>query len=89
MNHFQRRKGELCCEDVPLSRLAEEVGTPAYVYSKATLLRHARVFRSALRGLDVLACFAVKSDSAAFSSGVGLVCTAGTDHSELGSSCRR
>jgi diaminopimelate decarboxylase len=41
--------------------LAEEVGTPVYVYSTATLLRHARVFRSALRGLDVLVCFAVKS----------------------------
>ncbi|HEY6907969.1 MAG TPA: diaminopimelate decarboxylase [Myxococcales bacterium] len=61
MNHFQRRAGELCCEEVPLSELAEEVGTPAYVYSTATLLRHARVFRSALRGLDALACFAVKS----------------------------
>jgi diaminopimelate decarboxylase len=61
VNHFQRRKGELCCEEVPLSELAEEVGTPAYVYSEATLLRHARVFRSALRGLDALACFAVKS----------------------------
>ena len=61
MNHFQRKRGELCCEDVPLSELAAEVGTPAYVYSKATLLRHARVFKSALRGLDVLACFAVKS----------------------------
>src|SRR5258708_38776583 len=61
MNHFQRRRGELCCEEVPLSELAEEVGTPAYVYSQATLLRHARVFRSALRGLDVLCCFAVKS----------------------------
>ena len=61
MNHFQRKRGELCCEDVPLSELAEEVGTPAYVYSQATLLRHARVFKSALRGLDVLACFAVKS----------------------------
>lgn len=61
MNHFQRRRGELCCEEVPLSELAEEVGTPAYVYSEATLLRHARVFRSALRGLDALACFAVKS----------------------------
>jgi diaminopimelate decarboxylase len=61
VNHFQRRRGELCCEDVPLSELAEEVGTPAYVYSTATLLRHARVFRSALRGLDALACFAVKS----------------------------
>ena len=61
MNHFQRRRGELYCEEVPLSELAAEVGTPAYVYSTATLLRHARVFRSALRGLDVLACFAVKS----------------------------
>ena len=61
MNHFQRRRGQLCCEEVPLSELAEEVGTPAYVYSTATLLRHARVFRSALRGLDALACFAVKS----------------------------
>ena len=61
MNHFQRRRGQLCCEEVPLSELAEEVGTPVYVYSTATLLRHARVFRSALRGLDVLACFAVKS----------------------------
>jgi len=61
VNHFRRRKGQLCCEDVHLSELAEEVGTPAYVYSTATLLRHARVFRAALRGLDVLACFAVKS----------------------------
>jgi diaminopimelate decarboxylase len=41
--------------------VAEEVGTPAYVYSTATLLRHARVFRGALRGLDFLACFAVKA----------------------------
>jgi diaminopimelate decarboxylase len=61
VNHFQRRQGELCCEEVPLSELAAEVGTPAYVYSTATLLRHARVFRSALRGLDLIACFAVKS----------------------------
>ncbi len=61
MNHFQRRRGELCCEQVPLAELAEEVGTPAYVYSTATLLRHARVFKAALRPLDFLACFAVKS----------------------------
>ena len=61
MNHFARRRGELYCEQVPLARIAEEVGTPAYVYSAATLLRHARVFRSALRGLDVLPCYAVKA----------------------------
>jgi diaminopimelate decarboxylase len=61
VNHFQRKGGELYCEDVPLAELAEEVGTPAYVYSTATLRRHARVFRAALRGLDHLACFAVKA----------------------------
>jgi len=61
VNHFQRQKGELHCEGVPLSELAAAVGTPAYVYSRATLVRHARVFRSALRGLEVQACFAVKS----------------------------
>jgi diaminopimelate decarboxylase len=61
VNHFRRQKGELYCEKVPLSELAAEVGTPTYVYSTATLVRHARVFRSALRGLDVQACFAVKS----------------------------
>lgn len=61
MNHFVRRRGELYCERVPLLRIAQQVGTPAYVYSTATLLRHARVFRAALRGLDVLPCYAVKA----------------------------
>ncbi|MFL5373267.1 MAG: diaminopimelate decarboxylase family protein, partial [Myxococcales bacterium] len=61
MNHFRRRSGELYCEDVPLARIAREVDTPAYVYSSATLRRHARVFRRALRGLDFLACYAVKA----------------------------
>ena len=61
MNHFVRRRGELYCEGVPLARIADEVGTPTYVYSTATLLRHARVFRAALRGLDVLPCYAVKA----------------------------
>ncbi len=61
MNHFRRRSGELFCEDVPLARIAREVGTPTYVYSSATLRRHARVFQQALRGLDFLACYAVKA----------------------------
>jgi diaminopimelate decarboxylase len=61
VNHFRRRGGELLCEDVPLARIAAEVGTPAYVYSSATLRRHARVFKNALRGLDFLACYAVKA----------------------------
>ncbi|MBV8593365.1 MAG: diaminopimelate decarboxylase, partial [Caulobacteraceae bacterium] len=48
MNHFERRDGELCCEGVPLARLAHEVGTPLYVYSTATLARHYQVFQGAL-----------------------------------------
>jgi diaminopimelate decarboxylase len=52
MDHFEIRDGEMYAEDVPLSRIAEEVGTPVYVYSRATLERHARVFREGLGKLD-------------------------------------
>jgi diaminopimelate decarboxylase len=48
MDHFAYRDGILHAEDVPLTALAEAVGTPVYVYSRATLERHARVFREAL-----------------------------------------
>ncbi len=63
MNHFNVRDGELHCEDVPLARIAAEVGTPAYVYSTATIERHYRVFDEALAGLDHLICFSVKACS--------------------------
>ena len=46
MNHFKRRGGELYCEDVPLSAIAEAIGTPAYVYSTATLRRHAKAMQA-------------------------------------------
>ena len=50
-------------EDVPLPQIAETVGTPVYVYSRATLERHAQVFTEALSGLDQpLIAFAVKSN---------------------------
>ena len=64
MDHFAIRNGELHAEDVPLSRIAEEVGTPVYVYSRATFERHARVFREALDGLEKPPhlAFAVKSN---------------------------
>ncbi len=51
MDHFQYKDGILHVEDVPLTRIAAEVGTPVYVYSRATLERHAQVFRAALSGL--------------------------------------
>lgn len=50
MNHFELRDGEMSCEDVPLSQVAEAVGTPVYVYSSATLERHFKVLESALAG---------------------------------------
>lgn len=63
MDHFEFRNGELYAEDVPLSRIAEEVGTPVYVYSRATLERHARVFREGLAALDdPHLAFALKSN---------------------------
>jgi diaminopimelate decarboxylase len=66
MNHFELRGGELHCEDVPLSAIAEAVGTPVYVYSTATLERHYQVFRAALiaAGLgEPLIAYAVKANS--------------------------
>ena len=63
MNHFAYRDGELCCEDVPLRRIAQEVGTPTYVYSSATILRHYGVFADGLRTVPHLICYSVKACS--------------------------
>ena len=63
MNHFQLKGQKLHCEDVPLDRIADEVGTPVYVYSSATLERHFKVFDEALAGLDHLMCYSVKAYS--------------------------
>jgi diaminopimelate decarboxylase len=63
MNFFEVRNGELWCEDVPLSRIADEVGTPVYVYSTATLERHYTVFREAFAPRKVLVAYAVKANS--------------------------
>lgn len=63
MDHFELKNGELHAEDVPLSRIAEEVGTPVYVYSRATFERHARVFKEGLSALDnPHIAFAVKAN---------------------------
>jgi diaminopimelate decarboxylase len=63
MDHFAPRGGELFCENVPLAEIAESVGTPVYVYSTATMLRHAEALRSALEPLDdPLIAYAVKAN---------------------------
>ena len=63
MDHFNYKNGTLHAEDVPLSRIASEVGTPVYVYSRATLERHAQVFQDAVKpaGRTEVA-FAVKAN---------------------------
>jgi len=63
MDHFELKNGELHAEDVPLALIAREVGTPVYAYSRATLARHARVFREALSAIPhIHLAFAVKSN---------------------------
>ncbi|TVP92807.1 MAG: diaminopimelate decarboxylase [Thioalkalivibrio sp.] len=63
MDHFALHDNVLHCEDVALDALAETVGTPAYVYSRATLTRHYRAFTTALEDIPHRVCFAVKANS--------------------------
>jgi diaminopimelate decarboxylase len=63
MDHFNYRDGELCAENVPLSTIATRFGTPAYVYSRATLERHFRAFDEAFAGVPHQVCYAVKANS--------------------------
>jgi diaminopimelate decarboxylase len=63
MNHFEYRNGEMFAEQVPLKRIAQEVGTPAYVYSLATLKRHYKVFDQAFAKAPHIVCFSVKANS--------------------------
>ena len=63
MNHFSYRKRVLHAEDVPLSAIADAVGTPVYVYSTATLRRHFRVVTEAFGQHPHVVCYAVKANS--------------------------
>jgi diaminopimelate decarboxylase len=61
MDFFNYRNGELFCEGVPAERIAREVGTPAYVYSKATLVHHYRQIAEAFAPLQPTVCYSIKS----------------------------
>ncbi|WP_370047147.1 MULTISPECIES: diaminopimelate decarboxylase [Salipiger] len=63
MDHFLYRDGQLYAEDVPVAEIAAAVGTPVYVYSTATLLRHFRLFDEALAWGPHLVCYAMKAAS--------------------------
>ena len=63
MDFFQYKNEQLYVEDLPIKQLAEEFGTPLYIYSRATLERHWHAFDSALGDHPHLICYAVKANS--------------------------
>jgi len=63
MHHFQHRDDDLYCEEVPVARIAEAVGTPVYIYSHATLTRHFQALDEAFSSVPHLICFALKANA--------------------------
>jgi len=63
MDHFKYSDGKLLGEDVSIADIAEDVGTPFYAYSNATLERHYNVFSRAFDGMDTMVCYSVKANS--------------------------
>ena len=63
MDHFISKDGQLFAEDVSLASIADEFGTPAYVYSRATLERHFLAYKNAFGEHPHLVCYAVKANS--------------------------
>lgn len=63
MNHFEYKNNQLFAEEVAIADIIEQYGTPAYVYSRATLERHWHAFNNAFGSHPHLVCFAVKSNS--------------------------
>ena len=62
MDHFHYHNDVLMAEEVSLETIAADVGTPAFVYSAATIRRHYQVYADAFQGLDALVCYAVKAN---------------------------
>ena len=62
MNHFERKRGEMVCEGVPLRRIADAVGTPVYVYSHTTLAHHYSAFDRAFSGIPHIICYSMKAN---------------------------
>jgi len=61
MDYFHYDAGRLYCEDLPVDDIAEQVGTPAYIYSKQTFTHHYRAITDAFAELDPLVCYSIKS----------------------------
>ncbi|HFD11227.1 MAG TPA: diaminopimelate decarboxylase [Crenotrichaceae bacterium] len=63
MDYFSFKNQQLYAEDIAVSRIAEQYGTPCYIYSKATLERHWKAFDNGLQSHPHLICYAVKANS--------------------------
>ncbi len=63
MHLFEYKSGQLHCENVPVAEIAKKVGTPFYLYSYNTLVRHFTVFDKAFEGIPHLVCYSVKANS--------------------------
>jgi len=63
MHFFKYKRNELFAEDVPVKKLAEKYGTPLYIYSHKTLLRHFMAYQNAFDGHPHVICFALKANS--------------------------
>jgi diaminopimelate decarboxylase len=79
MTPFEYRNHELYCEDVPLAKIAEDVGTPVYVYSRGEIERAYKAFDAALEGIPHDVCYAVKANSTLGVLGVLVQLGAGAD----------
>ena len=63
MHYFHYKDGDLYCEEVPIATIADSVGTPFYLYSHKTLVRHFKAFDSAFEKVRHLVCYSVKANS--------------------------
>jgi diaminopimelate decarboxylase len=62
MHHFTYRNDELYCENIPIQKIAREVGTPCYIYSQETLKQHFTVFDGSFQGMPHMTCYSVKAN---------------------------
>jgi diaminopimelate decarboxylase len=63
MHFFNYHENEMFCEDVPITEIAAEVGTPFFLYSHATLTRHFNAIDKAFEGVDKLVCYSAKANT--------------------------
>src|ERR1051326_3163486 len=84
MGPFEYRNHEMYCEDVPLAKIAEDVGTPVYVYSRGEIERAYKAFDAALEGIPHEICYAAKANSSLGVLGLLVTLGAGADIVSIG-----